>query len=244
MTTKIYALHGFLGLPSDWDLLGQCVSEPFEALDLFSLSHPNNGLYKWGHALNDYVAKQPADKRILLGYSQGGRLAMHALANAPQLWAGAIIVSASTGLKVKEQRASRLEIDSNWAHRFLKDPWEGLIEDWDRQPAFQGHKPLFHRKEEDYVRSNLASAIEGWSVGKQDDLEEPLSKMPIPILWIAGEKDLKYIQIAKQMAAVHPYSSYWIAPEAGHRVPWECPQLFLKQIHSWIQNVSSQAVSS
>jgi hypothetical protein len=32
MNTKIYALHGFLGLSSDWDTIGQEVGIPFEAL--------------------------------------------------------------------------------------------------------------------------------------------------------------------------------------------------------------------
>lgn len=240
MTTKIYALHGFLGHPSDWDLLGHGVSKPFESLDPFSLSHPNNGLCNWGHALNDYVAKQFARKRILLGYSQGGRLAMHALVNAPMLWSGAIIVSANTGLKVNKERVQRLQIDRDWAKKFLTDPWEGLIDDWECQAAFQGRVSSFQRKEGDYIRRNLADAIEGWSVGKQDDMKEPLSKLSIPILWIAGEKDIKYAQIAKQMAVVHPHSSYWIAPGAGHRVPWECPQLFLQEINLWIQDLSPQ----
>lgn len=238
MTTKIYALHGFLGFPSDWELLGQDLNKPFEAVDLLSLSHPRNGLQHWGHALNCRVAKQPIQKRILLGYSQGGRLAMHALIDAPELWAGAIIVSANTGLKSPEERTPRLQVDIQWAKKFLNDPWEGLIHDWNSQAVFQGKKPSFDRKEGDFVRADLAYAIEGWSVGKQGDLQEPLSKLPFPILWIAGEKDLKYVGLAKQMAAVHPHSSCWIAPEAGHRVPWECPQPFLKETNAWIQRFS------
>ena len=241
MNTTIYALHGFLGLPSDWDGIGQEIGDQFEALNLFSLSHPTNGLQHWGQAFNQYVAKQPAPRRILLGYSQGGRLAMHALIDAPELWVGAILVSANTGLKLEEERTSVLQMDIDWAQRFLNDPWEDLINDWDSQAVFRGQTPSFERKEEDYVRGHLAHAIEGWSVGKQNDLREPLSKLPFPILWIAGEKDLKYVELVKQMAADHPQSSFWIAPDVGHRVPWECPQLFLKEVKLWIQQLSAQS---
>jgi 2-succinyl-6-hydroxy-2,4-cyclohexadiene-1-carboxylate synthase len=237
MITKIYGLYGFLGLSSDWNAIRQEVGGAFEALDVLSLAHPREGLQNWGRALNRRVAKEPVQKRILLGYSMGGRLAMHALVDAPELWAGAIIVSANTGLKREEERAPRLQIDIDWARRFLKEPWEEVVQDWDRQAVFQGQAPAFHRREVDYVRSDLAHAIEGWSVGKQSDLQEPLSKLPFPILWVAGEKDLKYVEIAKQMASVHPHSSYWIAPEAGHRVPWECTQPFLDEIHSWMQRL-------
>jgi 2-succinyl-6-hydroxy-2,4-cyclohexadiene-1-carboxylate synthase len=237
MNTKIYALHGFLGLSSDWDTIGQEVGIPFEALDVFSISHPRNGLSNWGRSLNRYVAIEPVEKRILLGYSQGGRLAMHALVHSPALWTGAIIVSANTGLTSEKERIPRLQIDVDWAQRFLNDPWAKLIHDWNGQTAFQGQAPSFPRKEEDYVRSDLAHAIEDWSVAKQNDLREPLSKLPFPILWIAGEKDLKYVKLAKQMAEDHPQYSFWIAPKSGHRVPWECSQLFLKEIQSWIQRL-------
>jgi 2-succinyl-6-hydroxy-2,4-cyclohexadiene-1-carboxylate synthase len=230
MTAKIYALYGFLGLSSDWDALRRGVSGDFEALELFSLAHPREGFWEWGRALNRRVAQEPVERRILLGYSQGGRLAMHALVDAPELWAGAIIISANPGLKVEEEKAPRLQVDLDWAERFLKDPWDGLIQDWDRQGVFQGQAPAFRRKEEDYIRSNLAQAIEGWSVGRQDDLRESLSKLPFPILWVAGEKDTKYAEIAQEMAALHPHSSCWVAPEAGHRVPWECPGPFLEKI--------------
>ncbi len=240
MKTKIYALHGFLGLPSDWDEIEQKICESFEALEPFSFSSPRNGLQHWGQALNRYVAKQPVQRHILLGYSQGGRLAMHALIENPALWAGAIIVSANTGLKFEEEKVPRLQIDIDWAQRFLTDPWKDLIDDWNRQGVFQGQMPPFYRREEDYVRSHLADAIEGWSVGKQNDLRELLSKLPFPILWIAGEKDVKHVGLAKQMALDHPLSSVWIAPEVGHRVPWECPQLFLEETKSWMQRLPPQ----
>lgn len=231
MITKVYALQGFLGLPSDWDRLGEGVGASFEALEPFALAHPREGLRRWGRALNDWIAKQPAQKRILLGYSQGGRLAMHALLDAPELWSCAIFVSAHTGLQTSEERAARLQRDKKWAERFLQDPWDVLIGDWDRQVVFQEQMPVFCRQEGDYDRSLLAHALEGWSVGGQEDLREPLSKLLCPLLWVAGERDVHYVKLAKQMAAIHPHSSCWIAPESGHRVPWECPQLFLQQVY-------------
>jgi 2-succinyl-6-hydroxy-2,4-cyclohexadiene-1-carboxylate synthase len=236
---RIYALHGFLGLPSDWNRLKEGIEEPFESVNLLSIDLPKNGLQNWGRALNGWVAKQPEEKRILLGYSQGGRLAMHALLNAPHLWAGGIIVSASTGLKFDEERAARMQIDMRWSEKFLNEPWDSLMDEWDSQPVFQGKKSPFKRKEGDYTRGQLADSIIGWSLGKQSDLQAPLSGLPLPILWIAGEKDSKYAFLAKEITAMHPRSSSWIAPDAGHRVPWECPELFLKKIREWMNGAIS-----
>jgi 2-succinyl-6-hydroxy-2,4-cyclohexadiene-1-carboxylate synthase len=221
----LYALHGFLGLPSDWELLAhQLLPIQINPVDLFSFSAPSKGLAYWGRSFNDWVsAKQPSQKPFLLGYSLGGRLALHALMDAPQLWGGGIIVSAHTGLKVPQERTKRLQQDIQWGQRFLNDLWETVLTDWNAQSVFQEIPP---------------SALEGWSLGQQDDLQESLSQLPLPLLWIAGEKDPKAIEIVKQMAAQHPYSSHWIAPSAGHRVPWESQELFVKTIAAWINNPS------
>ncbi len=230
MPTKMYALHGFLGRPTDWDPIPQGVRESFEALDLFAVAHPSEGLTQWGVAFNGLVAKQPAHKRILLGYSLGGRLAMHALLADPLLWDGAIFISVHTGLP-KHERAQRLHTDEQWAQRFLKDRWEEVICDWESQAIFQGGRGCsFQRQERDYERADLAQALIGWSLGKQEDLQEPLSKLPLPIFWVAGEKDCRFVELAKRMVEIHPFSSLWIAPHAGHRVIWECRKLFWEEI--------------
>lgn len=234
MNTKIYALHGFLGLPWDWDVIEQALGCPLKAIDLQSISQPKNGLEQWGQAFNKYVAKEPEQERILLGYSLGGRLALHALIDRPELWTCAIIVSANTGLQSNEEKKRRLQTDMEWSQRFLKDVWEELIEDWNSQNTFQGQRSCFERKEKDFVRGLLADVLVGWSLAKQNNLQESLSKLALPILWVAGEKDTKYIEIAKRISASHPQSSFWIAKDAGHRVPWESTELFVKQIKSWL----------
>jgi len=239
MKTKIYALPGFLGLPSDWDIIGEGIGEPWEAVELFSLSHPKYGLQCWGRALNHYVAQQSVSRRILMGYSQGGRLGMHALIDAPELWAGAIMVSAHTGLILEKERSSRLRSDERWAQRFLKDPWEVLINDWNCQTVFRIGALPPQRKERDYVRSDLACAIQSWSIGRQGNLRGALSQLTLPLLWIAGEKDFKYVALSQQIAVDHFYSLFWIAPEVGHRVPWESPQLFSKKVKLWLQRTEA-----
>jgi 2-succinyl-6-hydroxy-2,4-cyclohexadiene-1-carboxylate synthase len=235
----MYALHGFLGLPSDWDQLALHLHIPLQAIDVSALSHPSKGLFYWARAFNDWVAKQPVQRPLLLGYSQGGRLAMHALVDRPELWAGAIIISAHTGLQLPEEKRARLQSDRRWGQRFLYDPWERVVNDWNLQSIFQGHTPPFSRQEHNHAKDLLASALEGWSLAAQDDLQEALSKLRIPLLWMAGERDLKSVEIAQQMAVRHPYSSYWMAPLAGHRVPWERPDLVAGGINAWISSMDS-----
>ena len=162
---------------------------------------------------------------------------MHALVDEPTLWSGAIIISAHTGLQSIKEKWQRLETDRKWADRFLNDPWKQVVNDWERQAIFQGVK-AFHREEKNYERALLAKMITGWSLGKQEDLQGALCKLPLPILWVAGEKDLRYAQAAEKMAHLHPYSSCWVAPGVGHRVPWECPALLLEKVIEFVSVTS------
>lgn len=214
---KLYALHGFLGRPSDWqeilpDAVGvDLIPAPFD---------------KWAKQFNDTVE----EGSVLVGYSLGGRLAMHALIQNPKLWKGAVIISAKTGMK--EGQEPRLANDRKWAKRFLNDPWDQLMHDWNSQPVFAADKVEMKRREEDYDRLALSVSLEQWSLGKQAYLE--MRELPMPIFWITGEKDPK---AERGLTFAHPKSKEWAAPGIGHRVPWECPTLFQQQLHQFLGEI-------
>lgn len=220
----IVALHGFLGLPSDWESIS--LNLPIQAVDIAC----HNNFWGWAKTFN-------ANSRILMGYSLGGRLAMHALLEKPGQWDAAIIISANPGLSNPEEKKKRLEKSRLWASRFEHDPWDKLMEQWESQEVFDGNTHRFIRKEKDYQRQQLADMQRYWSVGLQDDLRKSLKQLPLPILWIAGAKDPAYAVIASSMQFDHPKSKVWIAPNAGHRAPWEQPAAFQQQVNAFITNV-------
>lgn len=218
----LFAIHGFLGLPSDWS--GILPTNSLHAIDLFQ--GPVIKFHEWADKFNLSITTK---KNLLIGYSMGGRLALHALLQNPSLWSGAIIISAHPGLKDSEDHEKRIVNDLKWSKRFQNEPWETLLKDWNAQEVFHG-MPTFERKETQYSRKSLAEALEEWSLGKQENLKEDIEKLNLPILWIAGERDKKYVCIAESMQFCHPKSQTWIAPDCAHRVPWESPSLFLEQV--------------
>lgn len=211
---SIYALHGFLGRPSDWqESLPQAI-----AVDLFQA--PIKSFEEWAKQFNDSVP----EGSLLVGYSLGGRLALHALQENPIKWKGAVIISAHPGLPVAD-RPQRVIHDKKWAKRFLNDPWEKVMNDWNSQPVFSGHQ--IERREEEFDRAILSSVLEQWSLGKQTELD--VSSLPMPLLWITGEKEHKKCPIF-----ANPRSKVWIAPGAGHRVPWESGE-FREQLQDFLE---------
>ncbi|MGN6182595.1 MAG: alpha/beta fold hydrolase [Thermoanaerobaculia bacterium] len=166
----------------------------------------------------------PHDGNVLLGYSMGGRLALQLLER--QRFEKAIIVSA--GLNAPDD-ARRIR-DEEWAQRFEHDEWSSLMRDWNAQPVFGGH--ALSRDERDYDRRELARQLREWSPAV---LPPPnLESIETPVLWIVGERDAKYVEIARRAVARLPHAELWICPDAGHRVPWEQPDAFVQRLRDFL----------
>lgn len=234
----IVALHGFLGLPSDWDSVFTedfTAEFPVEAVDLWPSTrelYSTNGFADWSRAFLSQEETR-SQKPILLGYSMGGRLAMHAALRAPEKWAGAVFVSAHPGLASFEERVARTLNDQKWAQRFLKEPWDDVIRDWNSQAVLQPPGPelapeaipLKPRLESEFDRQALALAMQFWSLGNQTDLRERLRGLPIPILFVTGELDTKFTSLIRDLK-LPEHHRHEVVARAGHRVPWDQPQAF------------------
>ncbi len=166
----------------------------------------------------------PTEGDVLLGYSMGGRLALRLLES--QRFRCAIIVSAGLNAPDDERRRR----DEEWARRFESDDWPSLMRDWNAQPVFGGH--ALARREEDYDRAELARQLREWSPAV---LPPPrLEAIETPVLWIAGERDANYVEIARRAVARLPNAEMWICPDSGHRVPWEQPQAFIARLRGFL----------
>ena len=225
-----HCLHGFLGQPADWKKLFPNAHSP-------NLHHPSKAkdFWKWAENFNAEVAKQDANP-ILFAYSMGGRLALHALLQAPQLWKAAVIISAHPGLPTESERVARIEHDAKLAQAFLHEPWEEVVAKWHALPMFGGLPPPTGRQESEYAREMLAFALQTWSLGKQDFLLPCLQEISCRVLWVAGEKEEKFVEQAKLACAQIPKAAAWIAKDCYHRVPWEKPEEFLAKIKEFLWN--------
>lgn len=162
---------------------------------------------------------------VLMGYSMGGRLALQLLERGAADVSSAVIISA--GLNAPDE--ARRQRDEEWARRFESEEWTSLMRAWNAQPVFAGH--VVERREEDFDRHELARQLREYSPAV---LPPPkLESIETPVLWIAGERDAKYVEIAKTAVARLPHAELWICPDAGHRVPWEQPAALVERLRAW-----------
>jgi 2-succinyl-6-hydroxy-2,4-cyclohexadiene-1-carboxylate synthase len=238
----IHCLHGFMGLPSDWNPFVEAWSDLDQNLvkvELYSSldKSKENLLSDWARKFNQKVRELPTSTpRILMGYSMGGRLALHALVDDPDLWQGAIIVSAHPGLSEADEkvREARRQNDSMWAERFLVDNWVTLQNDWNRQDALSNSRIFPLRSEAQFDREKLARALVDWSLSKQSDLRIRLKDLKIPILWCWGEQDEKFKKLALEMPSILKLGQFWEGKLSGHRLPWEDSKGFSEAVHRFL----------
>jgi len=230
MPLQIWCLHGNLQTPRVWDPLTLYLQQHLPSVqvqteNLWDTLAQDCG--QWAAQFCQRVSQRPRARRILLGYSLGGRLALHAVLQEPQLWCGAIIVAADPGLPIDpvQARAAQLKRDRSWARRFLREPLRDVLNDWNRLPLFKG-KPGPACEIAPY-RNAIATAFINYSKGRQADLRPALQtlKRP-PLLYTTGSEDAKYTAISQSLVQDCPAISACTIPKAGHRVPWDQPEAF------------------
>ena len=237
----IWALHGNLGLPSDWRSVVRAAASAlpegeWRPLDLRRLdAGAADSLDEAAAAVCAEVEAAGDESPILLGYSMGGRIALHCLLREESVrWTGAVIVSAHTGLADDAARERRRETDATW--RRLADSLDpdAFLSRWNAQPVLAGAGGSAGGGVDLGEASARIAGAErffgGWSLGRQRDLLPRLPNVACPVAWISGESDVAYAAIGRSAAAVLPRGRLVLARGVGHRVPWDAPQIVAREI--------------
>ena len=235
---NLFLVHGFLGRPQDWMHVKRHLNNLANVVcyspDLFHNENlsPHHSFIDWAQNFNIWAKSfsGPQDRNILVGYSLGGRLALHAIEKEPLFWDRSIIISSnpgfndqSFGLDTPERQARWIQ-DTYWADKFLKGEWQRVILDWNAQGIFHGGGLEPQREERHYSRETLGLALTQWSLSQQKNMRPLVLREYRDIQWVVGQYDEKFKVIAEHMKTVNPDFKLHIAPNSGHRVIFDSPQ--------------------
>ena len=243
---ECWLLHGAVGMAADWRAFAKRLAAAktgTRAVDLWRfLECAPMPLADFGPAFNAEAGGEVSrgGRRALLGYSMGGRLALHALLENPHPWQAAVIVSAHPGLENPAEREARRSADAAWASMALTANWQEFLDAWNAQPvlassdirALQASGALAMRRRE------IARSFVDWSLGNQQALWSRLHEITIPVLWVAGGNDPKFLELARRAVAEISTATLAIAPGAGHRVPWQAEEWLAAQVAEFLSRGS------
>lgn len=240
----ILFLHGFLGAGSDWLPYTPQLEERYRCIladlpghgesDIDREGNPETFFIETVDRLAALLREQTERPGLLVGYSMGGRIGLALALRHPELFRAVGVVSASPGLKTPEERAARVKSDEGLARKIERD-FEGFLDAWYRAPLFSTLKahPLFGEIESARRKGEpetLAMALRLLGTGRQPSYWEALAESRLPMLFMAGQKDPKYVEIGRQMVNLHPLSSLELFGECGHTLHIEEREGFLRRL--------------
>ncbi len=245
----LICLHGFAENLSTWellqqdncqmvlpDLLGHGNSEKPHSLEPYELPvllrHLHELIGNFGYTTYS-----------LLGYSMGGRLALAYALAYPQEVQQLILESSSYGECDAKNRVNRRNHDIWLANSILENGIEWFNDYWSNLDLFASQSHLSLRVREKISERRLrnaphalANTLLGTGQGVYPCLKNQISDLSMPILYINGEYDEKYLKVGQEFTQLNPRIRREIITGAGHNTHIENPNRFSEIVNSFIQS--------
>ncbi len=221
-------LHGFTNTSETWG--------PF--VDLLAPAYGIQRVDLPGHGRSSgVVANLPesatlieellTEPTIVVGYSLGGRVALHVGLDQPPLLRGLVLIGATAGIENNDERLTRRTSDEALAARLRSSGDLGqFLEEWLDGPLFTSLT-----REQQYLEARLNNTVEGLAssleqcgTGTQEPLWLRLADLEVPTLVLAGTRDAKFTELGQKMAAAIPAAKFQAIEGAGHAVHLERPK--------------------
>ena len=225
MPTPVVFLHGFAATARHWDRVVDALPpERFTplALDLADA----DPLTPDGVAA--LVAGSCYERFVLVGYSMGGRLALHTALAIPERVGRLVLISASAGIADAGERADRRAADEALAAAIEQDSIEEFVERWRRVPLF-ANDPDWVREEvaADELRCSpavLAATLRNLGAAAMTPMWDRLGELRMPVALLTGANDGAYVDAGRRMAAAIGHATLSVVPAVGHRLALEAPK--------------------
>lgn len=177
------------------------------------------------------------EQSIVLGYSMGGRIALHGALAHPDRVAALILIGATAGIEGPAERAARRARDEDLASRLIVDGVSTFLDGWLANPLFAGLNAESHcRSERETNRADgLATSLRNCGTGTQRLLLGELGALSMPVLVLAGEADTKFIDEGQKLTnAIGENCEMNIIGSAGHACHLESPTTTAATIATWL----------
>lgn len=243
---RLVFLHGFTQTHHHWHAVAERIAARLAGRDgrfptVVLPDLPGHGLSSGDPSGIAAAARDLAEHvghGTYVGYSMGGRVALHVALSERRPAERLVVIGATAGLRDAADRAERRRIDDERAHRLEQAGIEAFLDEWLAAPLFatlpRDRAALEHRRRN--TAAGLAHSLRTAGTGTQHSLWDELPTLDIPVLLIAGELDIKFTAIANEMAAALPDAQVAIIEGAGHAAHTERPDDVADAIATWLAN--------
>jgi 2-succinyl-6-hydroxy-2,4-cyclohexadiene-1-carboxylate synthase len=231
-------LHGFTQTKDSAHQFRSILAATNELLTLDLPGHGENAgisasLDETADLLADVLPNQPVD---LGGYSFGARVALHFALRYPDRVNLLVLLGATRGIEDLGERQERRRSDDALAERIETVGADAFLNEWLSREMFASLPPdPLERRARSADAAGLANSLRFAGTGTQRWLAPELATLSIPILTLAGDRDVKFSLEATAIAdAVADGTSAFVA-DAHHASHLERPASAAALVQSFIR---------
>ncbi len=234
MDEVVTLLHGFTLSGASWDELVAKMPEGWKwiAPDLRGHGSAATSPATMDDCAADLVAlwdQLGIERSHVVGYSMGGRLALHVAVRLPERTRSLLTIGAHAGLD-GEARATRRQVDAALAQRIEREGVEAFVRYWESLPMFAGIKrrgdefaAWLHRLRAGNKADGLAASLMGMGAGAMKPLWDELEALDLPCTFVAGEDDVPFMRAAARLRKAVDRSRMRTVRDSGHSTQFEQP---------------------
>lgn len=240
---RLILVHGFTQTAASWDAIEFRLG--VLGHDVVSLDAPGHGAHAdthlglWKSA--DLLAAEGGGG-TWVGYSMGGRLALHVALAYPDLVERLVLIGATPGIETVAARLERQAADEQLAEELERDGLEPFLARWLAQPLFatlsDDNAGLDARRLNKV--SGLAASLRLMGTGAQESLWPRLGEITAPTMLVVGALDEKFTAIAQRMAAEMPEAHIASLNGCGHACHLEATDRFVAELDAFVNEPPTQ----
>jgi 2-succinyl-6-hydroxy-2,4-cyclohexadiene-1-carboxylate synthase len=253
-------LHGFTGSVESWEPLRAELEQEHLVIAVDLPGHGRSSspadsrrysLRRVGPDLVRVLDEIGISTATVIGYSMGGRAALHLASAFPERVSGLILESTSPGVSDPELRKARADADSELASFIEKAGITAFVDRWESLPLWESQKALpesaraaLRAQRLNNNPDGLANSLRGGGAAAEPLDESELARIGAPALLIAGALDTKYVEIARRLSDSIRHARIRVIPEAGHAVHLEQPGAMLQAVLEFLNGLSPVRVDT
>jgi 2-succinyl-6-hydroxy-2,4-cyclohexadiene-1-carboxylate synthase len=234
---SIALLHGFTQTAACWGPFADELSTTHSLVAIDLPGHGGSGEVRADLSQTTELVASSIDRSIVIGYSLGGRVALHLALGHPQLVERLVIISATGGLDSEEERRQRRVADESLADHLEDIGVDAFLDEWLSQPMFASltAEQSFRELRATNAAAGLASSLRLCGTGTQESLWSRLGELTMPVLVIAGANDEKFTHLGHRLVeSIGTNASIQLIDNAGHSAQLENPAATAATVTKWL----------
>ncbi|MGD9702523.1 MAG: alpha/beta fold hydrolase [Acidimicrobiia bacterium] len=234
---RLVLVHGFTQTGRSWSSVAAQLTDRYEVVLVDAPGHGGSSDIAVGLQEGAALLGATGGRATYVGYSMGGRLALHLALAQPDVVERLVLLGATAGIEDPAEREARRRADDELAASIERDGVPVFLERWLQNPLFarlpEDAAALADRRRN--TPAGLASSLRLAGTGTQESLWGRLASLAMPVLVLAGEHDAKFRILGERIAsAIGTNARFEVVPDAGHAAHLERPGAFAQQVEMFL----------